>query len=71
MTRQEEPIAAPVVYRHDPTVLEHFRGCPAQRIETFDAKRPPHGTGGPVRITRCMDCGAQIADDSPSDETAA
>ncbi len=59
-----------VVYKQDPTVLEHFRECPAQRSETFEADRPPHGPGSRVRITRCIDCGAQVVVNAPRSEEA-
>ncbi len=40
--------------------IDHREGCPADRIETFEADRPRNQTyplGGRVRVARCVDCG--------------
>ncbi len=41
--------------------IEHRQRCPRERTETFDAIKQPERT--PMRISRCMDCGQQVADD--------
>ncbi|MFL5954786.1 MAG: hypothetical protein ACJ76I_11840 [Gaiellaceae bacterium] len=35
----------------------HLKGCPAERIESYDAETP---AGEPLTITRCVDCGANL-----------
>ncbi len=50
-TTSEEP-----VYKRDTATLEHNIGCPAERIETFEAKAP---NGDTFLVTRCLDCGVQ------------
>lgn len=37
--------------------LEHRDGCPGNRTETYDTRRPG---GEAVTVTRCLDCGAAL-----------
>lgn len=39
-------------------VLQHSDGCPGDRIETIESRRPR--TGELVRVDRCISCGEQI-----------
>ncbi len=53
--------------------LEHRPGCPADRVECFDASRPGPpidrwsrgptrlGPATPLRTARCLDCGNSAA----------
>ena len=55
--------------------IDHRARCPMLRVESFDAQRigkPSRGpsgeiidapSAGPVRISRCLDCGAQITEE--------
>ena len=47
--------------------IQHRVGCPAERIEEYEAKPPK---GRPIRISRCVDCGEQATTSrrSPADE---
>jgi hypothetical protein len=41
---------------------EHRDGCPASRIEQFDAYN-----GAPAVVVRCADCGGQVVAEYPSE----
>ncbi len=38
-----------------PPPTEHFHGCPAERSEGYEQRRP---SGGRVWTQHCLDCGA-------------
>jgi len=42
------------------TRISHFDGCPAERVESYDAVRPADRQV--VTISRCIDCGASSVD---------
>ena len=46
--------------KQDAPEIQHKKGCPADRIESFEADRP---SGEKVVISRCVDCGEFGIDD--------
>lgn len=63
--KEGEPVA--VVYEQAPSVLVHRTGCPGGRVEVSTTPV----AGGVVRVTRCVECGGQVADRSPASSEGA
>ena len=52
--------------------VNHRRGCPRERIESFLAdlpRSPQFPVGGKVQTTRCVDCGRDNHADTDIEET--
>ena len=55
----------------------HFKGCPAERLEEFEAVKPAAVDGNGlvvaparrVRVVRCIDCAAEVVFDDDGTET--
>ena len=44
--------------------VQHSRGCPAKRIESYPATTP---TRAVVTVVRCQDCGASVVNQEKND----
>lgn len=40
------------------SAIHHLVGCPAERIEEYEARRPQGQGGDTIQVARCIDCGA-------------
>lgn len=38
--------------------IRHLEGCPAERLEEYEAKRPESAGGDVITVARCIECGA-------------
>lgn len=38
--------------------IRHLDGCPKERSEEYEAKRPQSAGGDAITVARCIDCGA-------------
>ena len=50
-----EDVGSPALSSRD-----HAKGCPAERLEAYPARRPD---GTTVKVSHCIDCGASVIDE--------